>query len=70
MMNVIKRDGRKEQFNFQKVKEAIIKANSTLEVPYDDHTLKVVYSKLEYKFASLVEDSIEIEKIQNLVICP
>lgn len=68
MMNVIKRDGRKEQFNFQKVKEAIIKANSTLEVPYDDNTLKTVYSKLEYKFASLVEDSIEIEKIQNLVV--
>lgn len=67
-MNVIKRDGRKEQFNFQKVKEAIIKANNTLEIPYDDNTLKVVYSKLEYKFASLVEDSIEIEKIQNLVV--
>ena len=68
MMNVIKRDGRKEQFNFQKVKEAIIKANSTLEIPYDDYTLKVVYEKLEHKFASLVEDSIEIEEIQNLVI--
>lgn len=67
-MNVIKRDGRKEQFNFQKVKEAIIKANSTLEIPYDDNTLKVVYSKLEYKFASLIEDSIEIERIQNLVV--
>lgn len=68
MMNVIKRDGRKEQFNFQKVKEAIVRANNTLEIPYKEETLKVVCSKLEYKFASLVENSIEIEKIQNLVV--
>lgn len=67
-MRVIKRDGRNEQFNFQKVKEAINRANNSLEEPYEDTTIEIVYSKLDDVFSSMTVDSIEIEEIQNLVI--
>ena len=67
-MNVIKRDGREESFNFSKVSNAIVKANSSLENPYDETLIETVLSKIDYRIKALTEDTIEIEEIQNLVI--
>lgn len=67
-MNVIKRDGREESFNFSKVSNAIVKANSSLENPYDEALIETVLSKIDYRIKAWTEDTIEIEEIQNLVI--
>lgn len=67
-MNVIKRDGREESFNFSKVSNAIVKANSSLENPYDEALIETVLSKINYRIKAWTEDTIEIEEIQNLVI--
>ena len=67
-MNVIKRDGREETFNFSKVSNAIVKANSSLENPYDEALIETVLSKIDYRIKAWTEDTIEIEEIQNLVI--
>lgn len=67
-MKVVKRDGRIEQFNFKKVKEAINRANESLEEPYEDATIEGVYNRLAFAFNSMTADSIEIEEIQNLVV--
>ena len=67
-MKVVKRDGRIEQFNFKKVKEAINRANESLEEPYEDATVEGVYNRLAFAFNSMTADSIKIEEIQNLVV--
>lgn len=67
-MNVIKRDGREETFNFSKVSNAIVKANSSLENPYDEALIETVLSKIDYRIKAWTKDTIEIEEIQNLVI--
>lgn len=67
-MNVIKRDGREETFNFSKVSNAVVKANSSLENPYDEALIETVLSKIDYRIKAWTEDTIEIEEIQNLVI--
>lgn len=67
-MNVIKRDGREETFNFSKVSNAIVKANSSLENPYDEALIETVLSKIDYRIKAWTENTIEIEEIQNLVI--
>ena len=67
-MNVIKRDGREETFNFSKVSNAIVKANSSLENPYDEALIETVLSKIDYRIKAWTEDTIEIEEIQNLII--
>lgn len=67
-MNVIKRDGREESFNFSKVSNAIVKANSSLENPYDEALIETVLSKIDYRIKACTKDTIEIEEIQNLVI--
>lgn len=67
-MNVIKRDGREETFNFSKVSNAVVKANSSLENPYDEALIETVLSKIDYRIKACTKDTIEIEEIQNLVI--
>ena len=67
-MNVIKRDGREESFNFSKVSNAVVKANSSLENPYDEALIETVLSKIDYRIKTWTKDTIEIEEIQDLVI--
>lgn len=69
-MNVIKRDGRKEPFNFEKVISAVTRCNEALDADkrYTFEQISVPITKIKSWCDSQVSDDIEIEKIQNQVV--
>nr|DAF63635.1 MAG TPA: anaerobic ribonucleoside triphosphate reductase [Podoviridae sp. ctz6O13] len=67
-MNVIKRDGRNEELNPLKVKQALVLANKELNEPVDDATIDFIYDKIVHRLMSLTKETIEIEEIQDIVV--
>ena len=67
-MNVIKRDGRNEELNPLKVKQALVLANKELTEPVDDATIDFIYDKIVHRLMSLTKETIEIEEIQDIVV--
>lgn len=67
-MIVIKRDGRHEDFDFSKVKNAIVKANNSMENPYEENFINLIYEKIEHKLLSLTKEFIGIEEIQDIIV--
>lgn len=67
-MNVIKRDGRNEKLNPAKVREALEKANLSMNEPVEEELLDLIYTKIVHKLMSLTKETIEIEEIQDIVV--
>lgn len=67
-MNVIKRDGRNEKLNPAKVREALEKANLSMNEPIEEELINFIYTKIVHKLMSLTKETIEIEEIQDIVV--
>ena len=63
VINVIKRDGKREDFNFEKIKNAVTAAFEFTGVPIPNRFMK----GLEGAFVNLEQDTIDIEQIQDII---
>lgn len=66
--NIIKRDGRKEEFDFDKIIRAIISANITLQEPCDSETIVTILDELREKLDCLTREEIDVETIQDFIV--
>ena len=68
MINVIKRDGRKQEFDFEKIKNSIKSAADNLKITLTEKQ----YTELKNKCNELIakntnKDAIEVEKLQDII---
>ena len=63
VIKVIKRDGKREDFNFEKIKNAVTAAFESTGVPIPNRFMK----GLEGAFVNLEQDTIDIEQIQDII---
>lgn len=67
-MEVIKRDGRVQQFDMNKIMITIERASDEANTPMNDSDINIVTGAIKYMVKTENADRISVENIQNIVI--
>ena len=67
-MKVIKRDGRLQDFDLDKIKISISGASDDAEQPFNESDIDNLVKGIEEGIQNLQKDTIDVDNIQNLVL--
>ena len=67
-MKVIKRDGRIQEFDLNKILITLEKVSDDISEPFTESDIRNLSEDIESTIKAISEDSIEVNKIQDIVV--